>query len=76
MEIGTQLSRVSIPKTSKVIVFWRDDSSITQDESLPEIFVLLDRISKQLGQEEREGNTETSEQQLNDVFVAVISEPP
>ena len=76
MESDTQLYRLYTPSTNKVIVVRRDDFKISQDESLPGISALLDVISRKLEQKEKQGNTETSEQQLINEFTAVIPERP
>ena len=57
-----------------MIVVRRDDFIIIQDESLPGISALLDGILRQLEQEEKEENPETSEQQLINPFTAVSAE--
>ena len=56
IESGTQLYRVYIPNTNKVIVVRRDDFKTIQDESFPGISALLDGISRQRKQEEEQGN--------------------
>ena len=76
MESDTQLYRVCIPNTNEIVVVRRDDFKIIQDESLPGISTLLDRISRQLEQEEKQENPETSEQQLINAFTAVSAERP
>ena len=76
MESDTQLYRVYIPNTNKIIVVRRDDLKIIQNESLPGISALLDGISRQLEQQEKQRNPEISLQQLIDAFTAVSAERP
>ncbi len=78
VESYTRLYRIYIPNTKKIIIVQKDDFKQVKTNPRPGVSALLDRISRQLEEEEEEKqrSIKTLEQQLINAFAAVSINQP
>ena len=70
------LYRIYITQTSKIILVRKNDFKIAKGDPLPGFSSLIDRIARQVEQEEREASIVSSYSQLVQAFLALSADRP